>query len=59
MKQKTDKKFVSNEDKFLASLRDKFAETDSQRSERIKHEKVAQRRDHAEHADDDRLWQDF
>jgi hypothetical protein len=59
MKQKTDKNFVSEEDKFLSKLRANLPESPSQRQERLKHAAIARKRDHSEAKPNNDLWEKF
>ncbi len=59
MQTKVNKHFVSDEDIFLAALRAQQPETASQQAERLHHEAIALRRDHAVAQDDSTLWSGF
>ena len=60
MSEKINKHYVSEEDQFLDGLRQKFPESASQEAERLKHAAIAERRDNAIDAEDDKgLWDKF
>ena len=57
---KIDRHYVSPYDKFLDELRQKLPETASQKAERLKHERIARKRDDADRPEhEDVIWTDF
>ena len=56
---RTDKRFVSQEDKFLDRLRQRLHEHDSQQQERERGEAIAKLRDHPERPEPSQWWTDF
>ncbi len=60
MRQKINKHYVSDIDQFLGELRQEIAESDSQRQERKKYERITLLRDQAVQKDDNsEIWEDF
>ena len=51
--------YVSEIDQLLAELREHVSESDSQREERKKYERIDRLRDHPESKDKDDLWEKF
>lgn len=60
MNNKINKHYISETDVFLTEIRDKIPESESQRKERLKHERVAYLRDNEENQEKESgIWEDF
>lgn len=56
---KKDQNYVSEIDQLLAELRAVVPESKSQREEREKYQKVAQKRDHVMAENENEIWEEF